>query len=295
MPMKVEEINTKQEEFERLLLKTPLENYTQQLWDVFRDVASNNISIVDTMKENNRKAKAWGTKAISLAEQLLHIIKGKPIKIGKNEVTSTKAIEALKECPIEEYHNLYLNNRSISLEEAEAKISNWENDVEIRCFLITRFALYYKDVARSNDDIYRLIEGVHYKRVCEDYAFYNGIREEITPEQVEGKIRELNKAVKSLTKQGRKPRNLNLIYLILEIRKYHTRKTNKDYRLIFDCMNLLGLIDDEIIQDWQKKYNTESQINNAKASYIKVVYQTALVYESPRNRIKAIFLPFQCD
>ena len=118
------------------------------------------------------------------------------------------------------------------------------------------------------------------------------IREEVTPEQVEKAIR-LNTISK---KAGKKVQNTKLHWLILEIRSYYKGHRNEDYRLIFDCMDLFGLIDEAMKKDWNK-YDPK-KLNIAKASYIKSLYKQAVRYESADTqqilvaRFKGIRLEF---
>ena len=126
---------------------------------------------------------------------------------------------------------------------------------------------------------------------AEYYAELCTITEEVTPEQVEGQIR-LNSTKKKL---GRKPKNYKLTWLITEIRRYYKRHRNEDYRLIFDCMDLFGLIDTEVTSQWHRK--NEKELKAAKTSYIKSIYQPALRYETDTQptlqaRIKGIGMEF---
>lgn len=75
-------------------------------------------------------------------------------------------------------------------------------------------------------------------------------------------------------KQGRKHKNIRLAWLIIEIRKFYKGHSNKDYRLLFDCFDLFGLIDAEVKKEWEVK-----DFNAAKTQYIKSIYNQALKEE----------------
>ena len=293
---KLNEVNKKYDEFQRLLLKTPLEKHTQPLWEAFQAVACNDVDVVNILDEAADKARAWLEDASGLARQLLALLKDEQVKAGKVTITSEKALEALKQAILEEYKSMGMNQRPMTTEEAECFLRNWRKDEEAKNWIRERLDEIADEVGLTGEETAKSEED--FDAFCDEpsnaeyYAELCTITEEVTPEQVEGQIK-LNKTRK---KQGRKPKNYKLTWLIMEIRRYFKRHRNEDYRLIYDCMDLFGLIDAEVKGQWHWK--NEKELKAAKTSYIKSIYLPALKYETGTQptlqaRIKGIGMEFQ--
>lgn len=220
--MEHEELIKKQADFTRLLLKTPLEPFTSKLWDLFSGIASGKY-VVFSNEEAAIALTELMTNVALLAKNLLSIQDNEPVKIGKDYVTSPKALEALKQALIEDYCHSF-------------------------CIL--------EEIKRFFD------EGI------------------ITPEELTTREQLVKTIEKCLPKgkQGKCPQNLELLYLIRQIRIVYKGHSNNDYRLIFDCMDLFGFINDEVKKAWDKKNNKE--LNAAKTQYIKAAYNQVLQYET---------------
>ncbi len=185
----------------------------------------------------------------------------------------------------------------MTIEEAEADLKDWRNNKDTEewireqlDFLADEYGCTYEEgFYISDEDLDAFCTDTSN---AEYYAEGFTICEEVTPEQVEEAIR-LNSIS---NKAGKKVQNTKLHWLILEIRRYYKGNHNKDYRLIFDCMDLFGLIDEAMKKDWDK-YDPK-KLNIAKASYIKSLYKQAVRYESADTqqilvaRFKGIGLEF---
>lgn len=292
---KLNEVNKKQDEFKWLLHKTPLEKYTQPLWEAFQAVACDAVDVVNIVDEAADKSRAWLENASGLARQLLALLNNEPVKAGKVTITSSKALEALKAALMEEYKAMGMNQRPMTTEEAECFLRNWRNDEEAMNWIREGLDEIASEVGLTGEEA--AISEEDFDAFCDEpsnaeyYAELCTITEEVTPEQVEGQIR-LNSTKKKL---GRKPKNYKLTWLITEIRRYYKRHRNEDYRLIFDCMDLFGLIDTEVTSQWHRK--NEKELKAAKTSYIKSIYQPTLRYETDTQptlqaRIKGIGMEF---
>lgn len=292
---KLNEVNKKQDEFKWLLHKTPLEKYTQPLWEAFQAVACDAVDVVNIVDEAADKSRAWLENASGLARQLLALLNNEPVKAGKVTITSSKALEALKAALMEEYKAMGMNQRPMTTEEAECFLRNWRNDEEAMNWIREGLEEIADEEGLTGEEA--AISEADFDAFCDEpsnaeyYAELCTITEEVTPEQVEGQIR-LNSTKKKL---GRKPKNYKLTWLITEIRRYYKRHRNEDYRLIFDCMDLFGLIDTEVTSQWHRK--NEKELKAAKTSYIKSIYQPALRYETDTQptlqaRIKGIGMEF---
>lgn len=293
---KLNEVNRKQDEFKWLLHKTPLEKYTQSLWEAFQAVACDALDFFDILDEIALKARAWIEESSRIAQQLLALLKDEQVKAGKVTITSDKALEALKQALLEEYKARGMNQRPMTFEEAQCCLKDWRSKRAVAEWIREGLEEIADEEGLTGEEA--AISEADFDAFCDEpsnveyYAESFPIVEEVTPEQVEGQIK-LNKTRK---KQGRKPKNYKLTWLILEIRRYYKRHRNEDYRLIFDCMDLFGLLDDVKV-NWGKIYGTEKKLNAAKTSYIKSIYQPALRYETDTQptlqaRIKGIGMEF---
>lgn len=271
--MNQEEVKKKHDEFVRLLLKTPLEEYTSQLWESFRAAACGEVDLeayFEDLDEQQRERKE-GCKR--LAQQLLPLLKNEPVKAGGVTITDSKALEALRESLLASYRAAWLDKRELTFEEAQRELKNWRNDEGVKNWIVEALrewcdeALPGENVSISPEDIDDFCEN---PGNVEYYAETTLITEEVTPEQVEQQIR-LNSAPR---KKGRPIKNHAIMWLFLEIRRHYKGQRNKDLRLFFDCLDLFGWVDDVKV-DWAKKYDTESKLNAAKASYIRSIYNQA--------------------
>ena len=292
---KLNEVNKKQDEFKWLLHKTPLEKYTQPLWEAFQAVTCDAVDVVNIVDEAADKSRAWLENASGLARQLLALLNNEPVKAGKVTITSSKALEALKAALMEEYKAMGMNQRPMTFEEAQCDLKDWRNNKEVADWILEGLKDYADEVGLIGEEA--AIGEEDFDAFCDEpsnveyYAELFSIVEEVTPEQVEGQIK-LNKTRR---KQGRKPKNYKLTWLIMVIRRYYKRHRNEDYRLIYDCMDLFGLIDAEVKGQWHWK--NEKELKAAKTSYIKSIYQPALRYEAGTQptlqaRIKGIGMEF---
>lgn len=280
--MEFKEAVSKQQEFTRLLIKTPLEKYTSKLWEAFLAVACDALDFSNLHEEFEKERIAFEKKAKSVSQQYLAILKGEPVKIGNIKVTSNKVLEAIKQALFEEYQAMGLNLRPMTYEEAEAKLEDWRDDFDTECIILNQ--LIKESGAMPDDEDLDAFHTDH-SNVEWFIDFSDRCIFELPahPLQVEKTTNE-NPAK---SKRGRKLENKHLIWLVLEIRKYYKTQNNDVYRLIFDCMDLFGLLDD-VKEGWEKIYDTERKMKTQKAQYIKnSIYKPALKYETPQPTIQA--------
>lgn len=274
--MDLEQVNSKRGDFTRLILKTPFERFEATLWYDFKAAACDEHDFADIITGVSEGARQNAREKIELAQQLLAILNNEPVKAGKVTITSKKALEALKQTLIEEYKDRGMNYRQMTIEEAEAYLKDWRNNKDAEEWIREQLHFLADEQGIADDVGYYCV--YDFDDFCEEptnieyFIEENEIKEEVAPEQVEGTIA---RARKILT--GKPPKNSKLHWLILAIRSYYKRHRNEDYRLIFDCMDLFGLIDEAMKKDWDK-YDPK-KLNIAKASYIKSIYNQAIKYE----------------
>lgn len=285
--MTLEEVNKKQDEFKWLLHNSPLEKYTQPLWEAFQAVACGDIKVKQWLEEIEAKKRERLDYVLSVAKPLLAILNKEPVKAGKEHITNEQALEALKQALVAEYKRMKLDYRNMTIEEAQAFLQNWKNDKNAEKWIVE-----YKEDMMLNvdfDESFLFDEGIDEwlednPSTYEDFASGCEVRTEITPQQVSDVI----KRSSINGKQGRRLKNNELLWLIVVIRSYYEGHRNKDYRLIFKCMDLFGLIDENVKKAWNKK--DEKELNAAKTQYLKSMYKKAIEYEVIHDDRTTIFL-----
>ena len=270
--MTLEEVNKKYDEFKMLLYDSPLKNHTQSLWEAFQAVACGDIKVKHRIKEIEAAIKKHHDDALSVAKPLLAILNHEPVKAGKEHITNGQALEALKQALVAEYKRMKLDFRNMTIEEAKAFLQGWESNKNAE-----RWIVEYKEDMMLNADFDEafLLDDIiddwleDNPDIYEDFASGCEVRTEITPQQVTDVIK--RNSIKG--KQGRRPKNIELLWLIVMIRSYYKGHRNKDYRLFFKCMDLFGLIDENVKKAWNKK--DEKELNAAMTQYLKSMYKKA--------------------
>lgn len=278
--MDLEQVNSKRGDFTRLILKTPFERFEATLWYGFKAAACDERDFADIITGVSKGARRNARERIELAQQLLAILNNEPVKAGKVTITCKKALEALKQALIERYKALGMNQRQMTIEEAEAYLKDWRNNKDAEEWIREQLQFLAEEQGIADDvGYYYSCSAYDFDDFCEEptnieyFIEENEIKEEVTPKQIEGTIARTRKIL-----TGKPPKNSKLHWLILRIRRHHKRHRNEDYRLIFDCMDLFGLIDEAMKKDWDK-YDSK-QMNIAKTSYIKSIYNQAIKYEA---------------
>ena len=266
----------KHDELERLLIKTPLEPYTKEIEGALGLLASNIFVIVNRIEER----REWHLKVAEFSRALLAILNNEEVKVGGNVITNYWALQALKKAMIQEYKSKGLHWRYKTFEEAQAELENWRNDEGVKAWI--REAL--EEEAEEVGYPYSLDEA-DFDAFCDEpsnieyFAEFEKIEVEVTPEEVEAAIKAHNIGAK----KGRSQKNQELQWFVLELRKHYKKQSNEIYRLLFDSLDLYGLIDAEVKKAWHWK--NERELSAAKTSYMKAVYKNALKLESPQDPI----------
>lgn len=260
-------LQEEQNAFKRLLIKTPLEPYTQELWRAFKAVANGDVEIINDIERMNESLRDTISQELDTAKALLALFKKEPVKVGRLPINNYKALWAMRDVFMEDYRYWDLDKRHLTFEEAQDELMNWENDEYVKSWLLS------ESNQADIEDLDLLVKDPFYINY---WAELNLKTEIVSLEQIEkviaAKTLELNNI-----KRGRKPQNDKLSWLIVEIRKYYKDKGNYLYRLIFDCMDFFSLIDSNVKSEW--KIKNEKDLNVAKTQYIKAVYNNALKFE----------------
>lgn len=105
----------------------------------------------------------------------------------------------------------------------------------------------------------------------------------ITLEQIQTVISELQEGVKKYNKKGRPIKNIQSYAALLVFEKYGLQATNKQLKTVYECLEYWGFIEDEIKKGW----------TNIGSKYPEIQYIKAMFKES--KKYKLVFakpLPF---
>ena len=267
---------TKKEELERLLMKTPLEKQTEFMFEILNLVSDDEI----VAQDQSEQIDMCSMELVQFAKQVLAAIRDEPVKIGTTEITYANAIKSMKDSLISEYKRRYLNHRQMTYEEAKAVLVDWDTspDINNNWFfpaLADCGCIIDDDTPKSVID-----DMVQDDDVIYGYVGMSDIEEDVTPEQVQRVIERWS----SNKRKGRKfsQQNLKMRWVLSKIEMVYDGHTNSDFRLFFDCLDLFGLIDEQLKADWTGHYD-KRQMENAKTKYMQSVYK---LYDSDHGLMR---------
>lgn len=283
--MIIMESESKQQEFARLLLKTPLEPYTQQLYNMFDILTRKDSQVLHIGEAIYTDDYPKLEVCLSISKALLALMKNEPIKIG-NELISDEALnEVLKQSLMNEYKKLKLNRRELTPKEAKTELlEKWNDDSYIRNFV---YWFRFNDVSETITEEALKASGMlddfnHETFIIENpelwklWSTQRGTETTITIKQISNVIKQIDIQVNTLNyeKPRRHVKNGKLIWAIANIRRYYYKgHSNSDYRLMFDCFDFWGLIDEEQKQCWE---SNSASFDKMKTAYIQSIYNQVL-------------------
>ncbi|MEI6754353.1 MAG: hypothetical protein WCK78_14450 [Paludibacter sp.] len=280
------------DDFNRLLIKTDLENFTEHLYifGLFEkdkiNVRKRNEAEFNSIIDHPSSVTLYNNQAQAISNALLFLLvhqdtdisiifksKGKyadSIKFDDNFLTS-KIIEGLKR----DYENFNLNEENLTFEEAEEEIKNLCDPKWIENYINQLLSDEENNVYYGRIKSYEDIEGFVDENMINEYAYDHETKREITVDYVKSLYGESKKR-----KPGAKPKNdtiasiaERLSYLIrlksflnqneyTDISKYPL--SNKDCRLIHDYLVFFNLIPNQ-----KQKQNTTTTPENYIKALIK--------------------------
>ena len=253
---------TKKEELERLLMKTPLEHETGYMFEILSQVADDEIIAKVWTQPFEEKRK----ETVQFAKEVLAAIQDEPIRIGNVVVTNTKAIESLKNALFEQYKERNLNYCFGPYEEVARAVLDLSPE-------------------NTGDAVNEIILRID-RELGKDMFNYDlddwPVAVDITPEQVQTVIDRYTFPEQKGRNLSQK--NLKMRWVLGKIEMVYDGHTNSDFRLFFDCLDLFGLIDEQLKADWEGRYD-KRQMENAKTKYMQSVYK---LYDSDHGLMRTL-------
>lgn len=260
--------------FERILLKTPFEDESKSIFDKLLKIKNGNAKILEEERRKRKLKKA--TELKSLAESLLVCKTGGIIELKglAYSFKITHNISTYIENKLEEeYKNAYLNYEPMTFEEGKEILEG--NLCEDVAAFIDNYWHEWANAAGLTQE--EMAMGHDYEiddELIETYIEGQELSKAITPEQIRGRIKTLENEIKSYTKKGAPIKNLKLHCAILVFQESgRCEGKANDFRIIYECIDYMGLIDKNKKEEWIKKGTYQPEIQ-----YLKSVYKEALKY-----------------
>ena len=249
---------------ERVLLKTDYEAKAEDL--IFELLC---LKWVMKHSKNYRELKKEQLSRLEdrkcIAESLLMCkVGGVSVLGGRNTVKITANISSFLETKLEEKYKKYrLDYAPMSFEDGERCLKERLCD-DVQSFVCNWYGW--------NDDAEWDWSDVSSDMV-EDYILDNEVQVEITKEQIETKICDINREIKKWKRKGAPTKNEYLHVVVKIFSKFGlSNPSNEDHKIMFDCCDLLGFVDEELKVRWKK---TKSQ-QPPEVSYMKSIWKQAV-------------------
>lgn len=288
-------IKYNKDEFDRLLLKTPLEKYTEQLWiiglklSLIEEEQKRKVENVKKRKSKKEKEASKLARCIEVTKNLLFFLENSDVrlKFSAPKATITIRDEAFvrmyqKEL-LSEFRRLELNKIPMSyrrgrmLLEGKDKskkhqwryktIDNWKQ--EYISNLISEMGLSSDEIILANIEKVSIDKDMINSYIEEKYYYVA-----ITAGFLKKKLIQLEN-LKTTKKRGAKPKNTRIAGVTIKLsallkadrmlvgekrEEASFLPTNKDFKLLYNYFDFFGLIPKEITSDYQ---------------YVKSIYKNA--------------------
>lgn len=269
-----------------ILRETQFEKYASELFDELLNVKLSDDLFVK--EEDDLQLKG---KLLSLEKEVAEVLlmcktnQFKGIYSENGEVELSFKGREIKEVIEKEYVKLWSAFFPMTIEEGrEALKRKYEKEREV--FI----AKHGEELGFSKEDINA---GVDWDSVEMDddevqkYIDEGVIEAEITPQKISDKLSEINETIaRKDVKRGAPRKNLRLHCAIAFFMKTGKYTPNAEtYRLIYRCLDYLGMIDDRLKSEWAKKNSP-----NPEVSYIKSLCKEASKYRV--FYVRSNFMPF---
>lgn len=271
--------------FCRILLKTPFEECTKNIYD---DLLLIKFGDVKIEKEEKRKYSLELYRSLKeIAESLLTCKTARSIEIrGILKAKLPSDIKIKLESELEkQYKEHDLNFEDMTFEEGENILKNHLCDD-----VYEAIGDYWREYADEMDlGEEERAGGYSYDNIDDDIVYYyiegKRVEKKITPAQIKRQLKWINEAIKANTRHGAPPKNIKLncaARVFMELDKY--RPSSKIYRIMFACLDYMGFIDDEQKKRWGKDKRYQPEI-----AFIKSVCKESKKMNYPKLKEKNKF------
>ena len=235
--------------FNRLLLKTPLENHTEDLWKL-------GIGVILALRErgiSKTEETASNAHLVELTETLLFLMEneGQDIRLKIStpktylNASNQSTIVLIKNCLYSKFKDYGLNQIPMTEETARYLLETGQADDWINT---------YYDVSKDDEDGNPY--PVHATVDDEMVAFFREGRSELVDnvdiEFLKTTLKNLEEQSGNRKQRGRPVITYHIIYILQQVMPLlHHETTNGNFRLIFDCCDFFKFIPAEVTSDYQ--------------------------------------------
>lgn len=274
-------------DFLRILLKTEFESYSE---NIYQDLAIVKYGNAESLSESARKNCLDSLqKKLDIANSLM-ILKadtnGINISNAKQKYKLPSFIKDQIEAEVEKLYRLYgLDLVPMLYEEAKdilnTAFSYPEYDYSVEEVTGTTKWIcdnYGVSFSEFMDHFYKSTPP---DDVIETFAEENlTICENITLEQIQTVINDLQEGIKRYNKKGRPIKNIQSHAALLVLEKYGLQATNKQLKTAYECLEYWGFIEDEVKKGWTNICNKYPEIQYVKALF-KESKKYKLIFAKP--------------
>lgn len=259
-----------EEKLSRILLKTQFEDKTEILLKSMIRVKDGR----DVKRHNglNKTQKEFFTQRKCVAESLLMYKKsGITALKGDKTIKITSTISTLIGTELENKYKEYgLHYEAMTFEEGKEILENRLYD-DVESFIYDYWHDYAEWGGISEDEMGDYMNNID-DELIESYIDGRSLSREITEVQIIGAINYINDAIKRSNRKGAPIKNAKLHKVVLSFKEIGlSRPRNKDYEIMYECCDCLGLIDENLKKGWESIGSYQGNI-----SYMKSIWKEAL-------------------
>lgn len=261
--------------FSRILIKSPFEDYTENIYQELLQIKYANVEFI---KESRRKkALAYFKEKIEIATALL-VCKTNTDGIGISNAKQRCKLSSFLKKKIEialesEYKDAGLDYSPMTYDEGKEILENTLSE-DVRDFIDE----YWEEYAQESGlDALERLGGYSYDDIddgmIEYYISGSSVKREITIEQIQKTIEELEEGVKANQRKGAPRVNEKPYSALLVFTKYGCEKKHKHLEYVYECLDHFGFIEDSIKNGWNEtnKY--------PKIQYMKRLFNECINYK----------------
>jgi len=261
--------------FSRILIKSPFEEYTENIYQELSQIESANVEFVE--ESRRKESLAYFKKLTEIATALL-ICKTDTAGIGISNAKQRcklspylkKEIEAIFES---EYKGFRLNYSPLTYDEGKKILKN-NRYKDARDFIDD----YWVEHTLGNDLGAQEKSGKYsYHDINDDmikcFISVTRMKRKITVEQIQETLERLKEKEKVNQRKGAPRINEKPYSALLVFIKYGCKKTHKHLEYVYECLDLFGFIEDLIKKGW-----TETN-KYPKIQYMKRLFDECMSYK----------------
>jgi len=267
--------NERKRDFSRILIKSPFEQYSENIYQELSQIKSSNVEFVE--ESRRKEALAYFKKHIEIATALL-ICKTDTAGIGINNAKQRCKLSPYLKKEIEivfesEYEDAKLDYSPMTYDEGKEIL---ENNLcgDTHDFIDD----YWEEYALENDlSEEEMSGGYSYDDIDDDMIEYYiscaSLKREITVEQIQETLERLKEGANANQRKGAPRTNEKPYSALLVFIKYGCKKTHKHLEYVYECLDLFGFIEDLIKSGW-----TETN-KYPKIQYMKSLFDECMRYK----------------